>query len=115
MSAVTALLKSIEALTNSSLTRATPAGSTLKVLSSDEKIRHCRFVATQLVTPGIKSSPDFVKYLSYAVAALLRSHGDEDLSVWTVAEESLNLVIKVRVMSTCVATAYAWFVRTAAD
>jgi hypothetical protein len=65
------------------------------VLSSSEKIAACRLVATQLTSPGLQNSNDFARYLSVAVAALLRSHGDEDLSVWTVAEESLNMIIKV--------------------
>ena len=72
------------------------AGANLKVLSSEEKIAACRHVANQIVVPSLRSSVDFPRYLAYAIAALLRSHGDEDLSVWTVAEESLNLVVKVQ-------------------
>jgi hypothetical protein len=34
--------------------------------------------------------------VSRGIAALLHTCGDKDMSVWTVADETLNKVIKVR-------------------
>jgi hypothetical protein len=92
------LIKALDLLSNASLrSDAAPSGSVQRVVASSEKIRACRVVAAQLTTASMRASSDFARFLSVAVAALLRAHGDADLTVWTVAEECLNGIVKALV------------------
>ncbi len=43
-----------------------------------------------------RANTDFAAQVSRGIAALLHTCGDKDMSVWTVADETLNKVIKVR-------------------
>ncbi|EGG16421.1 Huntingtin family protein [Cavenderia fasciculata] len=63
--------------------------------SSREKIEACRTIAEQICSPSIRNTTDFPRFLSVAISLLLRVHGDKDLNVYSVAEESLNRTIKV--------------------
>jgi hypothetical protein len=42
-----------------------------------------------------RANTDFAPQLTRGLAALLLTCGDKDMSVWTVADETLNKVIKV--------------------
>eukprot|EP01133_Synstelium_polycarpum_P008416 gene8416-9901_t len=55
-----------------------------------EKIEACRTIAEQICAPTIRNTADFPRFLSIAISLLLRAHGDKDLNVYSVAEESLN-------------------------
>ncbi|EFA83096.1 Huntingtin family protein [Heterostelium album PN500] len=60
-----------------------------------EKIEACRTIAEQICSPSIRNNSDFPRFLSIAISLLLRAHGDKDLNVYSVAEESLNRTIKI--------------------
>lgn len=48
------------------------------------------------VTYVHRANTEFAAQLSRGVAGLLQTCGDKDMSVWTVADEHLNKVIKVK-------------------
>ncbi|GAM28565.1 hypothetical protein SAMD00019534_117410 [Acytostelium subglobosum LB1] len=60
-----------------------------------EKIDACRTIAEQICSPTIRNNSDFPRFLSITLSLLLRAHGDKDLNVYSVAEESLNRTIKI--------------------
>ena len=79
-------------------------------ISSVQKIAACRVVTDQICAPSLRyvqqiqcllmifrSSSEFPRFLSVAVAALLRVAGDNDVNVRTVADESINRIIRVQI------------------
>ncbi|KYQ92058.1 hd [Tieghemostelium lacteum] len=64
-----------------------------------EKIEACRTISDQICAPSLRNTADFTRFLSLAIPLLLRAHGDKDLNVYSVAEESLNRTIKILIYS----------------
>ncbi|EGC29883.1 hypothetical protein DICPUDRAFT_95859 [Dictyostelium purpureum] len=64
-----------------------------------EKIEACRTISEQICAPSLRNTADFPRFLSIAISLLLRAHGDKDLNVYSVAEESLNRTIKILIYS----------------
>ncbi|KAF2077646.1 hypothetical protein CYY_001033 [Polysphondylium violaceum] len=64
-----------------------------------DKIEACRTVSEQICAPSLRNTADFPRFLSIAISLLLRAHGDKDLNVYSVAEESLNRTIKILIYS----------------
>lgn len=63
----------------------------------------CWFLVMSAI-PVRRANTDFAAQLSRGVAGLLQTCGDKDMSVWTVADEHLNKVIKVHKDQTSVCT-----------
>lgn len=61
-----------------------------------EKMQQCVVVAEALCAPGIRHSAEFSKMLSVAFETLLATAGDADADVRMAADESLNLITRVR-------------------
>lgn len=65
----------------------------------ESRIKSCRLIAAHLCNLALRANTDFAAQLSRGIAALLHTCGDKDMSVWTVADETLNKVIKTLIAS----------------
>ncbi|XP_022909585.2 huntingtin [Onthophagus taurus] len=60
-----------------------------------EKVQHCHFITEAITNSAIKIAPNFSQLLSFTFETLLELCNDAEADIRTIADESLNKIIRV--------------------